>query len=226
MKKYEILIFDLDDTLLDFKAAEKASLKKLFVNNNIEYSNHNIDIYRRINDVLWGKLEQGLITKDEVVFSRFTLLCDILEIEGDGNAMELEYRSYLNKSTQIIPGAIELLQTVRENGYKVYAATNGLANTQRSRLSDSNMSQYFDDLFISEELGHEKPSINFFNILKDGIPNFKDSNALMIGDSLTSDIEGANRANIDSCWFNPNNSYVSDNATYTINSFSQLYEII
>lgn len=227
MNKYKYLIFDLDDTLLDFKDTERMALEKIFKTYNIEFNGENLEYYKSINQRLWKELENGLITKNFVLTERFNEFFKRYKKNINGEDVEKEYRSYLNEGHKKIPYAKELLENLKIKGYKIYAGTNGLGETQRKRLKDSKLIEYFDDLFISEEIGFEKPNIEFFNNIFKKHNLLKKEEILMVGDSINADIKGANNAGIDSVLFNlkyENNKEVK--STYVIKNLKELENLL
>lgn len=202
MKKYEILLFDVDGTLLDFNAAQENALKRAFQNHSFELDDNVKAVYDEINHNLWKQYENGSITKEEVIYSRFVKLFDRLSLEGDGVAFEDEYQELLGQGHELIDGAIEILNVLSKS-HDLYIVTNGVTRTQRSRLKASGIDQLMKDVFISEETGYQKPMKEYFDYCFARIPNINLEKTLIIGDSLSSDILGGNNAGIDTCWFNP-----------------------
>ena len=227
MKKYKYLIFDLDDTVLDFKDTERQSLKSIFEKYQIPYDEEHINKYREINKRLWNELEKELTTKEKVLNGRFEEFLGLHGHEIDGSIVEDEYRQNLNKGHKTMPKAIETLKALREKGYKIYAGTNGLGETQRQRLTDSAMMELFDDIFISEEIGVEKPNVKFFDAIFTKYDFLNKEETLMIGDSLTSDIQGAINYGIDSVWCNIDSIEIDDKVfTYEIREIEKILEIL
>ncbi len=223
---YLNLIFDIDDTLLDFQDTEERALDKLFVQNQIPQDPSFFAQYKEINTNLWQQHEAGIISREAVLNQRFALFFKELGKEVDGSELEKSYRAYLNEGHKKIVGAEELLQNLAKR-FKLYAGTNGSSETQQRRLKESNLLPYFDALFISEELGVQKPEKTFFEKMFAQIPNFKKENTLMIGDSLSSDMAGGLQAGIATCWFNPQ-KLTTDHLqpTYTIYALEELYPIL
>lgn len=225
--KYKILLFDVDNTLLDFDANEAESFKNTMVDKGEDYSEELYEAYRKMNHELWKSAELGQVTVDEVVNTRFAKLMNLYGKEVDGIDYENTYRSYLNKGVQEMPYVHEVLSELKKN-YKLYVITNGLRETQDYRMKGSGLEAYFEKIFISEVVGANKPSKDFFDYVKDNIEDFDSSKALVIGDSLTSDIKGGNLAGIDTCWMCKEDS-INDTdiiPKYTINSLKELYSIL
>ena len=127
-----------------------------------------------------------------------------------------------------MPQAHAFLSNVKDRGHKIYAATNGVSYIQRGRLQASSILPFFDDVFISDEVGAHKPSTDFFDKIAYQVHDFHPSSALMIGDSLTADIQGGNNAGIDSVWFNPSNLVNETPAvpTYQVKSYEEILKIL
>ncbi len=227
MKKYDVLIFDLDDTLFDFQATEKEALTQIFKHYQIEPTQKNIDQYKTINHALWRALEAGDVTRDEVLNTRFTRFLKAHNQDVDGALVEAKYRQLLNQGHHLLPHAKELMMTLKEQGYQLFAGTNGLSATQKRRLTDAQLLEFFEDIFISEELGIEKPHVNFFNAIFNKYNLTDKTKILMIGDSLTADIQGAHNSGIDSVWMNHHQKTVKHPLhTYEIQNLKELLNIL
>ena len=227
MKNYKYLIFDLDDTLLDFQDTERKSLEIIFNKYNIPFEEESIMKYKTINKNLWNQLEKGFITKDDVLSQRFEQFFKLYGYEVQGKTIEREYRNCLNIGHKLIPGAIKTLTDLKNQGFIIFAGTNGVVETQRQRLNDSKLISYFDDIFISEEIGFEKPNSEFFKAIFDKHISVTKENTLMIGDSLSSDIQGAINYGLDSIWFNPSKQKESSiRPTYEIKDLSEILLIL
>ena len=201
MKK-KFLLFDADRTLLDFAASEKSALAKTFAEYGLPFTDAVYQWHLVNNAKLWQDYEKGLIDRQTVLYTRFVRLFAHFGYEGDGAAFEDSYRHHLDRSCDLFPEALEVLHTLRKT-HQLYIVTNGVASTQETRLRDSGLTPLFDGIFISEQVGSQKPQKEFFDHCFARIPDFDPALALIIGDSLTSDIKGGNNAGIETCWFNP-----------------------
>lgn len=227
MKKYQHLIFDLDNTLLDFSASEEKALRKVLTGFELADTVETMNHYRVINEGLWRQLEKGQIERERLFATRFGLFLKEYGIQADGEEVEHRFRGYLEEGTDIVENAAELLLALKEEGYSIYAGTNGCGSTQRKRLTNTRLLPYFEELFISEELGYEKPSTQFFDPIFDFVKGAPKEEFLMIGDSLTSDIQGAINTGIDSVWFNYHNQPTTDlKSTYAVEKLTDLADII
>ncbi len=224
---YTTLLFDIDHTLLDFDATERAALRQLFEDEQLEWTDEREARYRTINQSLWKALERGEVTRDEVITSRFVTFFAEQGRTVDGSRMDTRYRTYLSQGTELIEGAIELLDALKGK-YQLYVVTNGVAATQRARLTGSGLAPYFDGIFVSEETGYQKPMAAFFDYVFDRIPDATRDQTLIIGDSLTADIQGGISAGIATCWFNPGHIAASAELTptYTIERLDQLVTLL
>ena len=198
LDKYKYLLFDLDDTLLDFGKAQVLAFKKLLEDENIEYSDESFEKYETINKSLWRSFERGEISNKEVTSERFIRFFALFGMKVDGSEVDNRFRSYLAEGNQLFVGIIEMLEKLSLT-HKLYIASNGIGITQHTRLKNNNLNKYFDKIFISEEIGSKKPDREFFDIILKAIGVEDKGEVLMIGDTLTSDILGANNVGIDSC---------------------------
>ena len=225
--KYDTLLFDVDNTLLDFDANEKESFKSMILDKGEEYSEELYETYKKMNHRMWEAVERGEITIDDVLYTRFSKLMNMYRKEVDGIEYENTYRFYLNRGIQEMPNVHEVLSELKKN-HRLYVITNGIKETQDSRMNRSGLVKYFEERFISESIGANKPSSEFFDYVKNSIDDFNPSNTLIIGDSLTSDIKGGNLARIDTCWFCKEGTVNSTGIipTYEIHALDELFEII
>lgn len=227
MQKYKTLLFDVDDTLLDFGATEKLALKLLLEEQGIEATEEIEALYKKINSRLWLSFEEGNVSRDAVVNSRFAELFAELGREGVGPELESRYRAYLDEGHDMLEGALELITNLH-NQFDLYIVTNGVSRTQYRRLTDSGLLPYFKGIFVSEDTGYQKPMREFFEFVFSRIPGITAEETMIVGDSLTSDIKGGNLAGIDTCWFNPalkpNRTEIAP--TYEIHHLAELYEIL
>ncbi|WP_314011054.1 YjjG family noncanonical pyrimidine nucleotidase [Pseudostreptobacillus hongkongensis] len=226
--KYKYIFFDLDNTLLDFDEAENNALNELFLNHKVENISEYMKVYKEINKQLWEKLEKNEITREFLKNTRFKTLFSTFNKEINGNEFAKEYEILLGKQGVHIDGAIELLDKLKNEGLKIYALTNGITNIQKNRLKNSKIEKYFDKVYISEEIGYQKPYIPFYNHIEKDIKGFEKSKSIMIGDSLSADIQGAINYHIDSIWYNPKNleENLSIKPTFMVNTYSEILKIL
>ncbi len=224
--KYRYLLFDMDDTLFDFQASELAAFQRVMEINKIPFSEELYAGYREDNSKLWRAYESGQIEKEKIFEKRFAHMLERFGLEGDGILMEQQYRTGLGEGTHLMPDAKEVLDQLAER-YPLYVVTNGVGHTQRKRLEDSGMRHYFKEVFISEEVGAAKPSPVYFDHVKANIPDFDAKQALIIGDSMGSDIKGGWQAGIDTCWFSQGEAGdQGEYVTYQIRSLKELLDLL
>lgn len=199
---FQTIFLDLDDTLLDFGAAERVAISKTFTDIGLAPTEALLRRYSEINQAQWEAFERGEISRETVLTRRFALLFAELGVANDPEATENIYRGYLGVGHYFVDGAEALLQYLAPK-YELYLASNGVAETQYSRLKSAGIGHYFKEIFISETTGHHKPERAYFDYCFARIKDFDPQQALMIGDSLTSDILGGKNAGLKTCWFNP-----------------------
>lgn len=197
------LFFDLDHTLLDFDAAEEVALSKLFEELGVLDLPAYKAAYRQINQQLWRDLEQGLVTKQELVTSRFARTFAQFGQTASGADLATRYEIWLGQQGQTYPGARALLLTLNNRGYRLFAATNGIQAIQTRRLQASGLADCFEQVFISETLGYAKPDSRFFGTMAQQIAGFLPDQAVMIGDNQLADIQGAGAFGLKTIWYNP-----------------------
>lgn len=227
MKKYKFLLFDADNTLLDFTKAEDTAIRMTMSAFGITPTDELCQSYSRINDGLWKALERKEVTKEELKTKRFELFLKENSLDADFASMAKLYTENLSRQPFVMEGAKELLLSL-QNDFEIYIITNGIAFVQRGRMGASSINNLFKKLYISEEMGFEKPDIRYFERVFDDIENFDPKRALIIGDSLSSDIKGAVNCGIDSCYFSPSGKLPTGNIqpTYTITKLSQIHDIL
>lgn len=221
--KRKSVFLDLDDTILDFKTAERTALDTTFRRIGLEPTDAVAERYSEINMHQWEKLELGLITRAEVLSSRFDLLFAEMGVVRSGDEAQRIYEKLLEKGHWFMPGARELLDGLYGK-YDLYIISNGSAAVQDSRLESAGIAPLFRGIFISERIGAEKPSRAFFDKCFQTIPGFDPKDAVIIGDSLTSDIKGGINMGITTCWYNyrgrpPRSDIVPD---YTVSELSAI----
>ena len=225
---YKFLLFDLDHTLLDFDAAEDIALSQLLKEEGVVDIQAYKDYYVPMNKALWKDLEQKKITKAELINTRFAKLFAHFGIEKDGAYLAERYQFFLSKQGQTFPGVEDLLKKLISKGYELYAATNGITYIQTGRLEQSGIAPFFKEIFISEQLHTQKPDAEFYEKIGARIPNFDKNQTLMIGDSLSADIQGGNNADIDTIWYNPHHleNKTQAQTTYEVDSYQALLECL
>lgn len=199
---FQFVFFDLDDTLLDFHQAEAIAVAKAFRAVGLTPTEEMVARYSQVNQLHWRRLERGELTREEVLVQRFVYLFRELGVQADAALCREQYEQFLGIGHFFMEGAPEILEYLAPK-YRLFLASNGTAAVQRSRLKSAGITGYFEQLFISEELGANKPTRAFFDRAFQQIPDFDPQRAIFIGDNLTSDILGGQTAGITTCWLNP-----------------------
>lgn len=225
--KYEFILIDLDQTIFDFKQAEKVALGRTIKAFGLEPTEEVIRRYEEINRGLWAGLEKGTVTRQQVLEDRFGNLFAEFGVPVDKAACSAAYGEGLSERHYYLPGAEEALEKL-QGRCRLYIASNGTATVQRRRMDSANLYRFFDDIFISQEIGAEKPAPEFFEGAFAKIPGFDRSRAIIVGDSLTSDIRGGNNAGIATCWVNPEGKPrdAGIRVDYEIKSLAELPELL
>ena len=227
MAKYEFLLLDADGTLFDFARCEREALCDALRAVGIEPNEEMIATYSRINDGYWKMLERGEIEKSELRVARFSAFCAHYGFGVDVPRLATGYTDTLSTKGYLLQGAVEICRKLAAH-CKLYIVTNGIATVQRGRFEPSPLREFVQDLFISEEIGAEKPHPAYFDAVAASISGFERSRALVVGDSLSSDIRGGFLAGIDTCWFNPAQKSAPKDLpiTYTIGTLEELVPLV
>ena len=225
--KYEILLFDADHTLFDFNKSEYFALKGALDFYSLPSTDDVIERYSVINVKYWKMLERGEIDKQSLMLARFVEFAREYGFEDRAEALSDLYMKNLASESHLFEGALELVEQLSKK-YRLFIITNGVKSTQDGRFGISPITKYFEKIFISELIGAEKPSKAFFDAVEAGIDGYCREKALVIGDSLSSDIKGAINAGIDCIWFNPSMKDAPQdwNITYTVKSFDEILQIL
>lgn len=226
--KYEIIIFDADETLFDFKKSEKYAFEHAMLEFNIAYDEgYHLKIYKEINDAIWKDFENGLITQEKLKVERFKRLSDKLNIKFDAVEFAKSYMKHLANASFLYEDSTSLIEDLHKN-YKLIIITNGLKDVQNNRIRKSTIGKYFEDIIISEEVGVSKPDSKIFEVALENIDYTDKSKILMVGDSLTSDVKGGINFGVDTCWFNHKKSLNKTDIkpTYEISNLLDLKNIL
>lgn len=196
------VLLDLDNTILDFDKAEKTALGRAFTALGVAYDEELLKRYNQINIRHWEMLEDGLLTREEVLVKRFEALYKEYGIEADADRSQALYEHLLSEGHWFLPGAEELLEALAGK-YRLFLCSNGSAQVQDGRIRSAGIAPYFEKIFVSEHMGANKPEKRYFDLCFAEIPGFDREKTVMLGDSLTSDIRGGINAGVKTCWFNP-----------------------
>ena len=200
--KNAFVFLDLDNTVLDFSMAERTALSQTLRERGVEPTPEKIARYSEINISFWERLETGELTRGEVLVGRFEAFFRELGVAADGAEACARYEGLLHEGHWFMPGAEELLRELRGK-HRVFLVSNGIGSVQDSRMKSAGITDCFEQVFISERIGCDKPSREFFERSFARIPDFARERAIIVGDSLTSDVRGGINAGIKSCWYNP-----------------------
>ncbi|WP_143316134.1 YjjG family noncanonical pyrimidine nucleotidase [Clostridium sp. HBUAS56017] len=226
--KYQVILFDADETLFDFRRSEKEAFKNTMLEFGLEYNeSHHLKIYHEINTAIWKEFEDGRITQDKLKVERFKRLSDKLNIKFDEVKFAEIYMKHLSNASFLFAESMKLIEGLYKK-YKLAIVTNGLKSVQDNRIKKSPISKYFQCITVSEEVKVSKPDSKIFEITLDNL-NYTDKNkVLMVGDSLNSDIQGGINFNIDTCWYNPNKNInrTRFKPTYEISNLMKLNNIL
>lgn len=223
------ILWDVDGTLLNFKISESTSLKRTFVHYGYpECDDETVSVYSKINQSYWEKLERGEVTKEQVLRCRFEDFLALQNMDISPTEFCKQYEKGLADIVIYIDDSLDILKRLKYDGYLQYAVTNGAKAVQSKKLVNAGFDQIFDDIFISDEVGYEKPTKGFFDFVKEHIPALSHDEILIIGDSLTSDIKGGINMGIKTCWYNPTGKKAPKEYSidYEIKTLDEIYTIL
>lgn len=228
---YRDILFDADNTLLDFSADMETAFQKAYCEMGLEtytpYSRAVLAEYEQCNNKWWAMFEEGACSKQALYIGRFRDFFARLDIRMDPVQFNAQYFACLGQTGTPFPGAMDLLMLVSER-FRLYIVTNGNASSQYRRIENAGFSPYIKEIFVSESIGVGKPDIQFFTHVFSRIPDFKKAHCILIGDSLNADILGANRAGVDSIWYNPgkirNTSHIK--SSYEVANYKEILTIL
>lgn len=228
MAKYYCILFDADNTLLDFDAAESKALADTLRNYGIEPDAETVQTYRTINGELWRQLEKGQIRRDKLMAERFTRFLKAVNAAGSGAEMNQYYLDQLSTHPDLAaPNVLDVMKELAEVA-TLAVVTNGFDRVQSRRVAESGLKEFVEEVFVSEKLDSEKPSRKIFDTALRSLGVENRERVLMVGDSLTSDIQGGINAGLDTCWYNPNRAENPGKVipTYEIASLEELYPLV
>ena len=228
MKRYDTILFDMDDTLFDFRRSERESLRKTMLVRGLEPTEERLNRYREISEELWRGFERGEISSDWLVVERFARFAREMGCHTDPAAWNAEHAAGIGRECWLMPGAEALCEALSAAGCRLLIVTNGMGLSQRSRLAASPVASRFSGLFVSHDLGVRKPEAAFFQKVFEGADVQDLRRTVIVGDSLLTDIQGGMNAGIDTIWFNPGNaeSSLSCSPTYQVRSLGEVGRFI
>lgn len=226
MKK-DIFLVDADDTLLDFHGSSAIALQNAFHQFGVAWKEDFLTVFRMVNDGLWSALERREITRENLIKTRFPVYLKALNMSLDGEKFNRFYLEFLSTHPLYFDGAEDFLKVLKRLG-RTYIVTNGTEWIQKSRFAISGLNGYADGVFISDVIGHNKPSIGYTEYVMKNIPNFVKERAVWIGDSLSADIAGANAAGICSILFDPSGRKTATGIRpdYSARNYTEIIEIL
>ncbi|HPE68418.1 MAG TPA: YjjG family noncanonical pyrimidine nucleotidase [Thermotogota bacterium] len=228
MKKYKAVIFDLDNTLLNFDAAEEVALQMTFSSRGRELSEMELELYRQINDKQWGRMQKKLQSKEETVVKRFEEFAEKINLTGhDAAEINAQFLRHVTEPVEFEPHALHVLQTLTQRGYKLALLSNGIKSVQHVRLERSGLHQFFPVFVTSEETGWLKPDPRIFHETC-ARAKVKPSEAIYVGDSYEADVLGARAAHMDVIWYQKKEATAppDDRSVPVIDDLRQLLSIL
>jgi putative hydrolase of the HAD superfamily len=200
---YRNLFFDADGTLFDFSLAEKKAFSLLAAQLSFPDTKEYLALYMSANAQCWREFEQGIITLAELKNKRFKDFATLAGLTLDSSETSKAFEAHLSRQGLLFQDSIPLLEALTKRGYHLFLASNGISHVQRGRIAASAIETYFEMIFISEEVGTQKPDVRFFDyMLEKTSLSDKKEECIMIGDSLSSDIKGGIDSNLDTLWVN------------------------
>ena len=228
MARYDFILLDADMTLFDFERSEKESLHRTLQAHGLPCTEELEATYLKINRTLWDAFARGEVDQDYLVVERFAALARVYDMDWDSARVNRDYLNGLGEEAHLLPGAMEFCRTLSEMGLTLAIATNGMPVAQWGRYTRTGMDKVIPHIFISMELGVQKPLPAYFDKVCAALNITDRSRAVMIGDSLSSDILGGNNAGIDTIWYNPKGAPLTGSArpTYTVSSYEEIVTIL
>ena len=227
MKKFDIILSDMDDTLFDYKTAAHHAFRETLSCYGLDYSEEREKLYQSVNQGLWHRLELGEVTREQLQTERFLTFFSALGKTVDPAEANAFYMSVLAKGSYLLPGAEDFCKKVSAQ-HPIYFITNGFSVSQHRRLEGSAVAPYISGMFVSEELGVQKPRREYFEAVLSALKITDRKRCIVLGDSLSSDVLGANNAGIPCCWLNPQHKPNPGPAVcdYEIGALPEFYPVI
>ena len=228
MGRYDIVLLDADMTIFDFERSEKGSLARVLRSYGLEPTGEVEETYMKINHALWEAFARGEVDQDFLVVERFDALARVYHMDWDSAQVNRDYLNGLGEEAHLLPGAMEFCLALKEMGLTLAIATNGMPTAQRGRYTRTGIDRVIPNLFISMELGVQKPMPAYFDKVCEALGVTDRSRVIMVGDSLSSDVKGGNNAGIDTIWYNPSHAPLSGTAvpTYTVDNYQEILNIL
>ena len=228
--KIQVILLDVDNTLLDFHACAEDAIVQLFQEHNLDYQTNMLEVFHKVNNYYWGELEKGHIKKQDIFNNRWKKIFELLEISIDGVEFEQKFIQKIAESSILVPGALTLVQELAKQ-YYVCIASNSQYEQQQRRLGAAGILPYVQQLFVSDRIGYAKPQQEFFKVCKRNLPmdTIQPQQILMIGDSLEADIIGAKSVGFQTCWYNyhqkPHTVLGAEMADYIVTDLEEIIDL-
>ena len=222
------VFLDVDDTILDFGRAEKEALASALLQMGVPVNDESVKCYHEVNLAHWQMLERGEITRERLLVRRFEKFFEHIGVSADAEKTQRVYEYELGCRSYFLEGAEALLESLKVGGYRIFLASNGTTVVQAPRIKASGLDRICHGIFLSEEIGCDKPQKAFFDACFAKIENFSPENAIILGDSLSSDVLGGRNAGIKTCWFNPKKKPLTGNVVpdFEISELSEFLGIL
>ncbi len=224
MKRYNVVFFDLDDTLFDTSGDEIRAIEAVFKKHGLPFGADVVDAYN--NRTPWQAFTLGEYDAKAEFTARFVQLLDNLSVKDNRQQLIDDYFELMEQSNTVNEGVCEVLDELKANGYKLYITANGYSDFQRNRIASSKIADRFDGIFISDEFDLRKPSRAYFDYVFNRVPESNRSKVLVVGDAQSTDILGANNAKLDCCWFNPKRKQPKHKSTYEVDNFGDIKNLL
>lgn len=219
------VLIDIDDTIFDFQKCSKNAFKKTLNKLDLSYKEKDFLYFNQVNDILWTKQKLGKLNINEVFIQRSIMMSKYFKLDIKKEIFNDLFVEFLYDEIEMVDGIEDLLSYL-SNKFQIYAASNGVYDMQVNRLKKSNLSKYFKDIFVSDEIGYEKPDERFFKKIMN-LTNYSNNDLIMIGDSIKSDIIGAKNSKIKSIYYNKENKKISNkDFTYQVKNLSEIKKIL
>lgn len=219
------VFIDIDNTLLDFNACATKAMKIAFTSHKLKFDKNTFPTFKSVNDGLWLRIERGEITREVLHDVRFNMIFERLGIKFDGHIIEREFLDNLNFCAIPVKGAKSIVKYLSKK-YILCSASNAFYNQQINRLTASKLLPYLHKTFVSEKIGASKPSKEFFERSFSELDGIKPKDTVMIGDSVTADIEGGKNFGMQTIWFNRDKENIQSNADYVVTALKDIKKIL
>ena len=228
MPRYEFVLLDADETLFDFTKSEMEALKKVLTERGYPTDEETINLYLKINTALWEANARGEVDQDFLTVERFAAFMRVKGGDHDPRKFNKDYLEALGAGCYMLPGAVEFCEALKGGGCKLAIVTNGLPTAQWGRFNRSPLKEIIPHMFVSMELGCQKPQPEYFDKVCEALGITDRNRAVIVGDSLSSDIRGGVNAGIDTLWYNPKGQAIPEfpTPTYVASNYQEALSIL